>query len=237
VCSSDLIITTGIGKVYRSDGQILEVLKGINLTVSPNEFVAIMGPSGSGKTTLLNILGCLDTPTEGSYILDGQEVSRLDENCLAAIRSRKIGFIFQSFNLIPRMTALENVRLPLLYQKGSSSAATARALEVLTKVGLRERASHWPSKLSGGELQRVAIARALVASPKIILADEPTGNLDSASGKDIMTTLQNLNREGATIILVTHDRVNAAYASKIFHIIDGAICSVEEVAKRSPQDK
>lgn len=207
----------------------LEVLKGIDLRVKPKEFVAIVGPSGSGKSTLMNMLGCLDTPTSGEYFLDGKEVSRLNDNKLAEIRNFKIGFIFQGFNLLSKLTALENVELPLIYQGVSKSEVQERSIKALERVGLAERLHHKPSELSGGQQQRVAIARALVSNPPMILADEPTGNLDSKSGAEIITMLRELHAQGNTIILITHDNNIALQADRLIRIQDGQITEDREV--------
>ncbi len=211
----------GIKKVYQMGRGWIEVLKGVDLMVNRGEFVAIMGPSGSGKSTLLNIIGCLDRPTEGEYLLDGIRVEDLGDRELAEIRNKKIGFIFQNFNLLPRMPAWRNVELPLLYRGVHPKKRKEMALQVLEKVGLADRAEHRPSELSGGEQQRVAIARAIVGGPTVLLADEPTGNLDSASGWQVMETLRNLNREGSTIILVTHNPEVAGFAERILTLKEG----------------
>jgi putative ABC transport system ATP-binding protein len=212
-----------IGKTYESVDISVEVLKGISLTVTEGEFLAIMGPSGSGKSTLLNLLGCLDRPTGGTYLLDGVDVTTKTDNELAGIRNRKIGFVFQNFNLLPRLSAWKNVELPLVYSGIDPQERSERAHELLEKVGLAPRAEHSPNKLSGGEQQRVAIARALVNRPTIVLADEPTGNLDSRAGKEIMDILTALNREKVTVIMVTHERDIADYAGRTITIRDG-IC-------------
>ncbi|HEY91162.1 MAG TPA: ABC transporter ATP-binding protein [Dehalococcoidia bacterium] len=211
-----------IFKTYQM-GQIeVHALQGVSVRIEKGEMVAIMGPSGSGKSTLMNIIGCLDTPTSGSYILDDSEVSRMSDSQLAEVRNRRIGFVFQTFNLIPRTTAIANVELPLLYGNGADSRS--RALEALAKVGLSERARHKPGELSGGEQQRVAIARALVNNPSIIFADEPTGNLDSRASREIIGILEGLNREaGITIILVTHEQEIAAHTKRIILLRDGQI--------------
>jgi len=215
-----------VTKIYRL-GQIeVPALRGIDLEIKPGEMVAIMGPSGSGKSTLMNIMGCLDQPTSGVYELEGIPVSRLNDNQLAEIRNKKIGFVFQTFNLLPRTSALANVELPLIY--GGGTNRRERALEALRKVGILERAKHRPSELSGGEQQRVAIARALVNNPSIILADEPTGNLDSKTSREIMELFARLNQdEGITVVLVTHDREMAEYARRIIHLRDGQISHEE----------
>ncbi len=212
-----------ISKIYKIGDNEVYALNGVTLKIQKNEFVAILGPSGSGKSTLMNIIGCLDTPTSGSYILDGNEVSKLSDNQLAEIRNSKIGFVFQQFNLIPQLTALENVELPLIYQGVSASKRHKLAKEALEKVGLGDRLHHRPRQLSGGQQQRVAIARALVTSPSIILADEPTGNLDSKSGSEIMQIFKQLHSQGSTIVLITHDNNIASQAKRIVRIHDGQI--------------
>ncbi|ADQ05514.1 ABC transporter related protein [Caldicellulosiruptor owensensis OL] len=212
-----------IYKIYKIGDTDVYALNGVNLKIEKNEFVAILGPSGSGKSTLMNIIGCLDTPTSGTYILDGNEVSKLSDNQLAEIRNRKIGFVFQQFNLIAQLTALENVELPLIYQGISASKRHRLAKEALERVGLSDRLNHRPRQLSGGQQQRVAIARALVTNPPIILADEPTGNLDSKSGAEIMQIFKELHAQGNTIVLITHDNNIAAQAKRIVRISDGQI--------------
>ena len=216
----NLIKLENICKFY---GNTVEVLKNINLTVKKGELLAIIGSSGSGKSTLMNILGCLDTPTSGEYYLDGEDVSTLSENELSQIRSKKIGFVFQSFNLIPDLTALENVELPLLYKGFSKEKRKAIATDILNKMGLESRLNHKPSEMSGGQQQRVAIARAVVGDPPIILADEPTGNLDSQTGKEVMELLLRLNRDGKTVIIITHDSKIANQAKRVVKILDGQI--------------
>lgn len=218
---------TNIKKYYAIGTQNLLALKGITLTVQAGEFVALMGPSGSGKSTLMNILGCLDRPSNGSYLLDGKEVGTLNDNELAETRNQKIGFVFQNFNLLPRISALENVALPLIYRGVRKKERLEKALYYLKEVGLLDRAHHRPNELSGGQRQRVAIARALVNNPKILMADEPTGNLDTKSTKEIMDIFLSLNEEGRTIILVTHEADIATCAKRQLLVIDGAITKDE----------
>jgi putative ABC transport system ATP-binding protein len=218
-----------VKKTYRMGKVEVEALRGVDLLVESGEFVAIMGASGSGKSTLMNIIGCLDIPTSGRYFLDGTDVARLDDDQLAIIRNRKIGFVFQSFNLIPRTTALHNVEMPLIY--AGANNRRPRALEALEAVGLSNRADHQPTELSGGQQQRAAIARALVTNPAILLADEPTGNLDSASSVEIMKLLTQLNQEQArTIVLITHERDIAAFANRTVELRDGLVLSDEHRA-------
>lgn len=214
---------TGITKSYQMGDAVVHALAGVSLVIEAGEFTAIMGPSGSGKSTLMNILGCLDRPTAGSYRLDGQEVAALSDDQLAVTRNQKIGFVFQNFNLLPRMTAHHNVALPLIYAGVAKDVRQKRAVEALAMVGLGDRMHHKPSELSGGQRQRVAIARALVNSPTMIMADEPTGNLDTKSGDEIMAVFVELNRQGRTIILVTHEPDIAAYARRIIQVRDGLI--------------
>ena len=211
-------------KTYRMGEVEVHALKGVDLTVEEGEFIAIMGASGSGKSTLMNIIGCLDLPTSGHYLLDGIDVAGLNDNQLAVIRNRKIGFVFQSFNLIPRSSALQNVEMPLIYA-GDSDRRRERALEALERVGLGPRAGHQPSELSGGQQQRVAIARALVTEPAILLADEPTGNLDTESSIDIMNLLAEVNDQGRTVVLITHEADIAAFAKRVVRLKDGEIIS------------
>ncbi len=224
-----MIKLQNITKVYPIGNRELKVLADINLTIETGELVAVMGPSGSGKSTLLHIVGCLDTPTSGSYYFDGREVSRLSNRELAQVRGQKIGFVFQTFNLLPRLSALANVELGLRYA-GKSDGRRAMAMEALTKVGLSDRAHHRPAELSGGEQQRVAIARALVKSPPLILADEPTGNLDSRSGEEIISILTLLHAEqGITLVMVTHDPNIARHCERIVYIKDGQIEREERI--------
>jgi len=216
-----------ITKVYLMGKRELTVLWGVNLHIEQGELVAIMGPSGSGKSTMLNLIGCLDTPTSGSYYLEGREVSRLSSGELAKVRSQKIGFVFQTFNLLPRLSALANVELGLRYAGGSDRK---RAMEALTKVGLSDRVNHRPTELSGGEQQRVAIARALAKNPPLILADEPTGNLDSRSGEEVISILTSLHAEqGITLVLITHDLNIAHHCQRIVHLKDGQVVAEETV--------
>mgnify|MGYP000961862686 CR=1 FL=1 len=218
-----IINVQNLRKIYKNGEIEVEALKNVSFSICKNEFVSIMGPSGSGKSTLLNILGCLDRISDGVYELDGVDVSKLSDAELAEIRNRKIGFVFQSFNLLPRLTALSNVELPMLYAKVYPAERRKKAIEALKKVGLIERINHKSYELSGGQKQRVAIARALVNKPAVILADEPTGNLDSASGEDIMAIFQELNREGVSIILVTHELEIANHTRRIINFKDGIL--------------
>ena len=224
-----------IVKTYQMEKVQVQALRGMSFSIKEGEMVALMGPSGCGKTTLLSIMGCLDTPTSGSYLLDGIEVSKLSDSQQADIRNRKIGFVFQTFNLLARTSALENVRLPLLYGNGHDSRG--RALEALKRVGMGHRASHSPAELSGGERQRVAIARALVNNPAIILADEPTGNLDSRSSQDVLDILCELNHaEGITVVVVTHEHEIANRAQRIFALRDGQIVNEQRVMQTAASD-
>jgi putative ABC transport system ATP-binding protein len=218
-----MIEMTSIRKVYATGRMQVEALRGVNLTIGRNEYVSIVGPSGSGKSTLMNLIGCLDTPTSGTYVLSGDNVAGLDRNQLAEVRNKRIGFVFQSFNLLPYATALENVAMPLLFGGVGEKQRNERAMEMLTRVGLGDRMDHKPTELSGGQMQRVAIARALANNPAIILADEPTGNLDSASGHAIADLFGELHAAGQTIVMITHDNGLAKIASRSVHIRDGAI--------------
>ena len=215
----------GIKRDFKLGAQTVHVLKGIDLDISKNEYVALMGPSGSGKSTLMNLLGCLDTPTSGSYELNGTDVSSLNDNALAEIRNSEIGFVFQTFNLLPRSTALENVALPLVYAGLSKEERLARAAEVLEQVGLADRMDHRPNQLSGGQRQRVAVARALVNKPALILADEPTGNLDSKTSIEIMKLFDDIQAAGNTVVLVTHEEDIAQHAKRVIRLVDGNIDS------------
>jgi putative ABC transport system ATP-binding protein len=218
-----IIHLENIRKSYFMGKQELQVLKGINLDIHNNEYVALMGPSGSGKSTLMNILGCLDSPSSGRYILNGQDVSKMADDNLADVRNKEIGFVFQQFNLLPRLTALENVALPLVYAGVGRKQRTEMAMEVIQKVGLEERSHHKPNELSGGQCQRVAIARALVNNPSLILADEPTGNLDTKTSKEIMDIFTQIQEAGNTVVLVTHEEDIANYAKRVVRLRDGLI--------------
>ena len=222
-----MIELKNIFKDYSQENLVVSVLKDISLTISEGEYVAIMGPSGSGKSTLMNIIGCLDKATSGVYELDGVDISKLDDEHLSEIRLNSIGFVFQNFQLLPRQSALDNVALPLIYAGVKKEERKKRALEALKKVGLEDRADFKPNQLSGGQKQRVAIARAIVNHPKILLADEPTGALDSKSGKSIMELFKTLNDEGVTVVMITHDQNVANHAKRGFHFIDGVISSME----------
>jgi putative ABC transport system ATP-binding protein len=223
--SNAILQLRSITRDFKIGAQTVHVLKGIDLDIFKNQYVALMGPSGSGKSTLMNLLGCLDTPTEGSYVLNGSDVSALDDNALAEIRNNEIGFVFQTFNLLPRSTALENVALPLVYAGWGKEERIARASEVLTQVGLGDRMDHKPNQLSGGQRQRVAVARALVNKPALILADEPTGNLDSKTSVEIMKLFDEIQAAGNTVVLVTHEEDIAQYAKRVIRLVDGNIDS------------
>jgi putative ABC transport system ATP-binding protein len=218
-----LIALDHVSRVYRSTHLEVPALRDVNLTVADGEFVAILGPSGSGKSTLMNILGCLDRPSSGSYLLDGRSVAELNDDELAELRSRAIGFVFQSYNLLPRTSALENVATPLLYQGVGRKERLERAQVLLERLGLGDRMRHEPSELSGGQQQRVAIARALVTNPRLLLADEPTGNLDTASGHDVMAILADLHKSGMTVVVITHEPDIAAHAHRQIHVRDGVV--------------
>lgn len=222
-----MIKITGLGKTYNQGVHPVIALQDVTLHIRPGEFVAVMGPSGSGKSTLMNLLGCLDTPTSGSYVLDGADITCLGDTDLAKVRNMKIGFVFQTFNLLPRMTALRNVELPMLYAGAPARERRERALKALEMVGLADRVHHRPGQLSGGQAQRVAIARAVVNRPAILMADEPTGNLDTRSGREIMSIFQGLNHSGATIVLVTHEREIALHAGRILYFRDGRLIDDE----------
>jgi putative ABC transport system ATP-binding protein len=218
-----MIELRGIGKTYRLGTNEFQALAGVDLDIVPGEFVALTGASGSGKSTLMNILGCLDTPSAGSYVLDGAAVAGLEEDQLARVRNRKIGFVFQNFYLMPRMSALDNVAQPLIYRGFSPAARRQRASEALARVGLADRMHHKPNELSGGQRQRVAVARALVGKPEVLLADEPTGNLDSRTALEIMALFTQLNSEGHTLIVVTHDPGIASYSKRVIRLHDGRV--------------
>jgi putative ABC transport system ATP-binding protein len=231
--SEPVIVAKDIRKVYRLEGGLeVHALRGLDLEIRRGQYVAIMGPSGSGKSTLLQILGCLDVPSSGSYQLAGQEVSELSEDALSAIRNRRIGFIFQAYNLLPRANALQNVALPLMYRGTPAKVRIERAREALARVGLENRLDHRPNQLSGGQKQRVAIARALATDPDILLADEPTGNLDSKTGEEILGLFQELHEEGRTIIMVTHEQDVAEHCEEIVRVRDGKVEMIEGVARR-----
>jgi putative ABC transport system ATP-binding protein len=232
VNSGVVIKTEELAKVYEMGAEQVHALRGINLEIRKGEYVAIMGPSGSGKSTLMNLIGCLDSPTSGKYWLAGRLVSDLDDDELAYIRNKEIGFVFQTFNLLPRATALHNVELPLIYNGTPAEERLEKAKKALERVDLTDRMTHKPNELSGGQRQRVAIARALVNNPSIVLADEPTGNLDSKTGEEIMALFENLYRQGNTIILVTHENDIARHAHRSIHIRDGKIASDEAVIKK-----
>jgi putative ABC transport system ATP-binding protein len=225
-----LISIRELRKTYQMGEVEVRALDGVDLAIEAGEYVAIMGPSGSGKSTLMNLIGCLDTPTSGSYVLNDQPVSGLEDADLARIRNREIGFVFQTFNLLPRATALANVELPLIYARMATSGRRQQAHEALDRVGLGDRIKHQPNELSGGQRQRVAIARALVNRPSILLADEPTGNLDSRTSEEIMTLFDELNSAGDTILIVTHEEEIAAHCRRVVRLLDGRVVSDQEVA-------
>ena len=232
--SAPLIVTRQLAKSYELGGYVVHALRGVSVEIGAGEFVAVMGPSGSGKSTFMNLLGCLDIPGSGEYLLAGERVSGLDRDALAAIRNRRIGFVFQSFNLLPRTSALENIALPLLYCGVPAEERDRRAAARLAEVGLAERGHHHPAQLSGGQQQRVAIARALVNDPVLILADEPTGALDTLTSCEVMALLQQLNARGMTVVLVTHERDIADFAKRVITFRDGAV--VEDYAVDQPKD-
>ncbi len=225
--SDPIIRAEDLWRTYQMGAEEIHALRGVSFRIEPNEYVAVMGPSGSGKSTLMHLIGCLDTPTKGTYVLRGKVVSEMNDDELAAIRNREIGFVFQTFNLLPRASALHNVELPLVYAGVAKEARLERAREALRTVDLTDRMHHKPNELSGGQRQRVAVARALVMKPSILLADEPTGNLDSATGEEIMRLFEKLHGDGNTIILVTHERDVAEHAHRTIHIRDGKIESDE----------
>jgi putative ABC transport system ATP-binding protein len=230
---NELIRVEQLYKIYQVGTQVVNALNGVDLIIDRNDYVALMGPSGSGKSTLMNVIGCLDTPSKGRYFLNGPDVSNLSDNELAEIRNKEIGFVFQTFNLLPRYTALENVALPLIYAGMSSGERSKRAAEVLEQVGLGDRMKHKPNELSGGQRQRVAVARAMVNKPSLILADEPTGNLDSKTSMEIMSLFREIHKNGNTIILVTHEEEIAQEASRIVRLRDGKVES-DQLTKESP---
>jgi putative ABC transport system ATP-binding protein len=232
VSSGIVIKTQELTKVYEMGSEQVHALRGVDVEIRKGEYVAIMGPSGSGKSTLMNLIGCLDSPTSGKYWLAGRQVSDLDDDELAHIRNKEIGFVFQTFNLLPRATALHNVELPLIYNGTPAEERIEKAKKALERVDLMDRMTHKPNELSGGQRQRVAIARALVNSPSIVLGDEPTGNLDSKTGEEIMALFENLHQQGNTIILVTHENDIAQHAHRVIHIRDGKIASDEAVVKK-----
>jgi len=223
VKNGEMIIFKAVKKIYNLGAEDVHALDGVDLNINRNEYISIMGPSGSGKSTLMNVIGCLDTPTTGTYVFEGEPVHEMDDNQLASIRNRKIGFVFQTFNLLSKLTALRNVELPLIYANVQREDRIEHAKTALEKVGLGDRMKHKPNEMSGGQRQRVAIARALVTDPSIILADEPTGNLDSKSGEEIMKIFDKIHDAGNTIILVTHERYIAEHASRTIHLLDGKI--------------
>jgi putative ABC transport system ATP-binding protein len=230
-----VIVTRNLQREYDMGGEIVRALRGVDLTIRKNEFVAVMGPSGSGKSTLMNLIGCLDSPTGGEYWLNGHRVSELEDDELARIRNKEIGFVFQTFNLLPRATSLHNVELPLVYAGVGGKERREMASDALTRVGLADRMSHRPNELSGGQRQRVAIARALVNRPSMLLADEPTGNLDSATSEEILALFEGLHRDGQTIILVTHEHDIAEHARRQVHLKDGKVERDFETAGKAGQ--
>ena len=232
--AAPVIHMQGIRKVYATGKVRVEALRGVDLDLEVGEFVAIVGPSGSGKSTLMNVIGCLDTPTEGRYALAGREVGGLGKDALAAIRNERVGFVFQNFNLLPQITAYENVEMPMLFGQVPKSRRKQRVLELLDRVGLADRAEHRPTELSGGQMQRVAIARALAMDPDLILADEPTGNLDTSSGTDVMSLFEDLWRQGRTILVVTHDPALARRAERVVEVRDGTIVRDQRSAVPHP---
>ncbi len=229
-----IIETRDLWKTYRMGNEDIHALRGVSIEIERGEYVAIMGPSGSGKSTLMNLIGCLDTPSKGSYLLNGHQVRELDDDELARIRNEEIGFVFQTFNLLPRATALHNVELPLVYAGISGADRRSRAMQALERVELADRVSHRPNELSGGQRQHVAIARALVNTPSILLADEPTGNLDSKTGLEIMTLFERLHATGNTIVLITHEPEIAEYAHRVIHLRDGGVEEDVRQTHRSP---
>lgn len=228
--ANDFFRMTDIVKQYKMGDEIQTILKGISFTIDEGEFLSVLGPSGSGKSTLMNIVGCLDTPTSGKYVLHGRQVSELDQGKLSEIRSREIGFIFQSFQLLPRLDAQKNVELPLIYAGVNSKERTERAKAMLDRVGLSNKLHNYPNQLSGGQQQRVAIARALVTNPTLLLADEPTGALDQATGRQVLQLFRELNAEGRTIVMITHDLSIAKHARRVVRILDGNLTEGDEVA-------
>lgn len=226
-----LIEITDLYKTYTIGENSVHALNNISLSIQEHEFAAVVGPSGSGKSTLMNIIGCLDTATSGSYKINGQEIGSFDDNRLSEFRNRTIGFVFQKFNLLSKLNAIENVELPLIYRGIGSKERRERAIDALRSVGLEDRMHHTPNELSGGQQQRVAIARALITNPPVILADEPTGNLDSHTGVEVLNILKNLNKQGNTIVLITHDMHVAEQANRVIHIMDGQIVSDEKVVR------
>jgi len=227
-----IILTHKLSRDYQLGSETVKALRGVNLQIKRNEFTAIMGPSGSGKSTLMNLIGCLDTPTAGEYWLNGQKVSELDDDSLARIRNKEIGFVFQTFNLLPRASALHNTELPLIYAGVPARERKERAAGALERVGLGDRMHHRPNELSGGQRQRVAIARALVNEPSIVLADEPTGNLDSATSSEIMAVFDQLHDAGQTIVLITHEHDIAAHAHRAIHLMDGQV-ELDEITRKT----